>query len=275
MEFKRKQTVLRQKFGFRFLVCILSLFGCCLYLKHNEQCPLLWGMILGLCGSALVWALVELIDWVIHTHYHYESERNSFYFLQENYFQKMKSCIKSDINNIPMYELSSIVSDLYDAMNKFLFSSEVYVISAEFEKCCNYIERMYWKFESCCSGMDIKKVPNDEYYIELHNALLQTEINTSENPRDFSEDLPDRRIIGNMTTLELSFESYCLPKKIVSYDVTGNIRDSYDLISGTRTTITFVPDIDFSKLHKANKTSSLEICLSLLFRTVRTSDDDD
>lgn len=72
MEFKRKQTVLRQKFWFRFAVCAASIISGFLYLILNDNTSF-WGMIVGICGSALVWSLVELFDFFIHTFYQYES----------------------------------------------------------------------------------------------------------------------------------------------------------------------------------------------------------
>ena len=69
----------------------------------------------------------------------------------------MKDEIREDVDNIPMHELHRIVKDLYGELNKFVFSSNVYSVSREFEMCSNYLERMYWKFDSCCYEI------NDEY----------------------------------------------------------------------------------------------------------------
>ena len=90
MELKRKQGVLRKRFGFRLLVCLASIIGSVVYLIHDDVSKPIWGVILGLCGSALVWALVELFDFVIQTHHQYESERNVFWGFVLDYFRMMK-----------------------------------------------------------------------------------------------------------------------------------------------------------------------------------------
>lgn len=125
MEFKRKQNVLRHKLGFRVAVCIVSLIGTLLYLRFNDNTSL-WGMLVGLSGSALVWSLVELFDFFIQTFFQFESERNAFFGITIEYLCKMKNIIRENDKEIPMHDLRKILEELYDKMNEFVFDSNIY-----------------------------------------------------------------------------------------------------------------------------------------------------
>ena len=87
MELKRKQKVLRNKFLFRVFVCIFALVGSALYLLPKKDSDL-WTIIIGACGSALVWALVELFDFFVQR---YLAGRN-YWFNRVNVRNKTTQC---------------------------------------------------------------------------------------------------------------------------------------------------------------------------------------
>lgn len=271
MEFKRKQSVLRKRFGFRLLICCASLLGSVLYLACDNKAEPIWGVVLGLCGSALVWALVELFDFVIQTHHQYESERNACWGFVMDHFRDMKKIIRADTDNIPMHELRKIVNALYNELNKFVFSSNVYSLSKEFEMCSNYIERMYWKFDACCAGIKDECEEQDSYYKKLYNALLLDKEEKEATSKRFFDGFFLQKSGAKMTDLDLSFERYDLPENMVNYEVVGNISDEFTVPGNIRKTTTFIPDLKFIELYEKKKTYALFCCLCLLFRKVKVS----
>ena len=273
MELKRKQGVLRKRFGFRLLVCLASIIGSVVYLIYDDVSKPIWGVILGLCGSALVWALVELFDFVIQTHHQYESERNAFWGFVLDHFRMMKDEIRADVDNIPMHELHRIVKDLYGELNKFVFSSNVYSVSREFEMCSNYLERMYWKFDSCCHEINDEYEDRDEYYKKLYDALLLKKEEKEATSKHFFDGFFVQKSAAKMADVELSFEQYKLPENMVDYGVVGNISDEFVIPGNIRKTTTFIPDLRFLELRNQNNCSALYCCLCLLLRRVKVSMD--
>ena len=67
MERNCYRSALRARFLFRLAVLTLSIVACVAYLGFHAYRPVVWGIILGLAGSALVWAFVELIDFFVET----------------------------------------------------------------------------------------------------------------------------------------------------------------------------------------------------------------
>lgn len=273
MEFKRKQNVLRQRFGFRFIVCLASLIGSGLYLMCENTSEPLWGVILGLCGSALVWALVELFDFFIQTNHQYESERNAFWGFTMDYFRKMKTIIRTDVNNISMHELHTIICNLYEELNKFVFESNIYSISKEFEMCSNYIERMYWKFDACCPGIYDDCEERDECYQKLYDALILEKEEQESTSKRFFDGFFLQKSAAQMMDIELSFEQYHIPENMMDYGVVGNISDNFTVPGNIRKTKTFIPDLRFLELYKNNKPNAVFTCIRLLFRHVKVSMD--
>ena len=270
MELKRKQNVLRNKFWFRVVICLCSLLGSALYLAFKSSTEL-WTIITGVCGSALVWSLVELVDFFVQTHYQYESERNTFFGIVTNHFSKMKNIIRANDKEIPMHDLREIVRSFYDETNNFIFNSNVYPISAEFNKCCNYIERMYWKFDACCIGIHDECEERTEYYEKLFNALLLVKEETEDTSKRFFDGFFSEKSNYEMTNIEFSFEKYELPNNLVDDDITGNIKEVFIIPGNVRKTTTFIPDLDFREFYNSRKSNALFICLCLLFRKVNSN----
>lgn len=265
MELKRKQNVLRNKFWFRVVICLCSLLGSALYLAFKSSTEL-WTIITGVCGSALVWSLVELVDFFVQTHYQYESERNTFFGIVTNHFSKMKNIIRANDKEIPMHDLREIVRDFYDETNNFIFNSNVYPVSAEFNKCCNYIERMYWKFDACCIGIHDECEERNECYEKLFNALLLIKEEKEDTSKRIFDGFFSEKSSYEMTNIELSFDKYELPDNLVDDDVIGNIKEVFIIPGNIRKTTTFIPDLDFREFYNNRKSNALFICLCLLFR---------
>lgn len=272
MEFKRKQSVLRKRFWFRLIVCIAALLGSFWYLTPGEKSDV-WTVIIGVCGSAMVWALVELVDFFVQTHYQYESERNTYLGMLTEYFCKMKSIIRANKDSIPMHELRGIVDELYEETNRYVFNSNIYPVSKEFEMCANYIQRMYWKFDACCTGIYDDCEERDEYYKKLYDAILCVKEEKEATSGRLFRGIFAQKSEANMTDIELSFDAYQLPNNLVSDDVTGNIEDQFTVPGNIHKTITFIPDIAFGRFYKNSKSSVISVCMGLLFRRVQDMDE--
>lgn len=270
MEFKRKQTALRQKLSFRIIICVLSLLGSGLYLFLNDNTSM-WGVIIGICGSALVWSLVELFDFFVQTFYQYESERNIFLGLLSNDFGRMKTIIRANKDEIPMHEIKEIVTELYDNLNSFIFGNNIYPISKEFERCSNYIERLFWKFDACCSGIYDDCEEKDEYYKKLYDSLVEVKKEKEATSKRFFDGMSTAKNLSKMTDIDLSFEEYTLPPNTVDYCVTGNLGEAFQIPGNLRTTFTFAPDIAFNDVFRNDSAKAFNTVLCLVFRKVRTT----
>lgn len=268
MEFKRKQKVLRQKFWFRFIVLAFSILGSYLYVKYNDKTDL-WGVIIGICGSALVWSLVELVDFFVNTFYQYESERNEFFGFVFEYFKKIKQVIRANFDKeLPMHEIRKYVNELYEEMNNYIFSNNVYPISKEFYECSNYIERMYWKFDACCIGIYDNCEEKNDYYKKLYDAIILVQKDKEPTSKRFFDGMNIEKLYSEITNIELSFDKYKLPDGLIEEDVIGNLNEKFTVPGNIRETTTFIPDIVFYKLNKESKSNVFKTPLCLLFRKV-------
>lgn len=268
MEFKRKQKVLRQKFIFRVLICIVSLICSMLYLRFNDDSSL-WGMIVGLSGSALVWSLVELFDFFIQTYFQFESERNVFLGITVGYFCKMKKIIRENDKKIPMQDLRKIVEELHDKMNEFVFDGKIYPMSKEFELCSNYIERMYWKFYSCCLEIKDECEERTENYEKLYKSIILIEEQKEKTLKNFFREMNVQKNYAEMTDIDLSFEPFQLPDGIVTEDLTGNLGETITVLDKVRVTKTFIPDLKLQGIYSDSKNGCFCTVMSLIFRRVR------
>ena len=268
MEIKRKQNVLRNKFWFRITICLLALTTSIIYLLLKNDSHF-WSVIIGVSGSALVWALVELVDFFIQTQYRYESERNTFLGIITDSFCKIKSIIRASDDEIPMHELKSITLNLYEEINNFLFNNDIYPVSKEFELCCNYVERMRWKFDACCVGIHDDCEERNECYQKLYDAILLVKKEKELTSKRFFECFSSQKSEWEMTNIELSFDKITLPEGLIDHEVEGNIKDSFMIPGNIHETITFVPDIDFKNIFHNDK-SNILVVFELLFRTIKT-----
>ena len=263
MEIKRKQKVLRCKFWFRFFICLASLISCSCYLFFGNNSHI-WSVIVGISGSALVWALVELFDFFVQTHHKYESERNLFLEILTDHFSEMKSRIRTNRDNFSMNEIKIIVNNLYDKTNRFLFSSEVYAISSEFKECCNYLERLRWKFEACCAKINKDCDKSNEYYQKLYTAILTIEEKQETTSKRLFTYASANKSTIEIADIELSFEDFNMSKDIIDHNIIGNIHESFSIPGNILTTITFTPDLSFEHIFKNEESKTLRTVISLI-----------
>ena len=153
-------------------------------------------------------------------------------------------------------------------MNDFVFDSYVYSISKEFEQCSNYIERMYWKFDACCSGIYDDCEEKDEYYNKLYNSLIVTRTEKEKTSKRFFEGFFSQKSICEMIDIELSFDKYHLPENLLDEDVEGNISETITVPGNLHKTVTFKPDLDFYDLSHKTNTNAFVLVLCILFRKV-------
>lgn len=134
MEFIRKQKVIRQRFAFRMIVFFLSSLCCVLYAFYSLGSPQIWGIVIGISASALVWSIVEICDFFINTYYEYETERSAFLKITTMYFSKIKDIIRDNVEEIPMHEIKQVINELYSEMTNIELSFNEYCVDKNYIK---------------------------------------------------------------------------------------------------------------------------------------------
>ena len=257
MERKRRQKALRQKIDFRVLVLLLSIILICLYFKNAEKNPAVWGAVLGLSGSACVWAAVEIVDFYIDTYFQYVSERNSFIMKIEVYWSKLRTAFKSssEYNETFWLEVKELVDELYSYVCKYPFEGEIYAISNEFEKIFWYISRLYWKTDGYRYGNG--NIEENEYWQPLYDTFVLAEHEEIKNVDEITDKCIN--IAGRYDELkntEVKFESFLIPEDLIIYDLKGDLKEQYRVLPCLEGVyLTFKPALDFRKniLNSASK----------------------
>ena len=129
-----------------------------------------WGnWLLGVSGSLLVWSLVESISFLLDIKQSILDQRTKFFSLTQEAFDSISSTYKPELvdgkfssSEFKMFQ-ESIVKFYADVM-KFPFECPLYSNTKEFQQAVNYIERMYWKYDS------IQLKPSE--YFEIEDLVL-------------------------------------------------------------------------------------------------------
>ena len=101
MEQNRSRLLLRKIFQFRLFSFVVSFL--ILYLRIRYE---VWndidekGWIIGVAGSALVWSMVEMVDFFVKTYEQYCKERVRFWAMVVSAFSEVENVIKADLENI-------------------------------------------------------------------------------------------------------------------------------------------------------------------------------
>lgn len=271
MEQKRNQKLLRQQFWFRLLVLISLIAGCVLYGFLNIYSLALWGIVLGVSGSALVWSFVELIDFFVKTYQQYTNERNQFFIMVENHWKQLQSIFKTqvDIINIPWEEVVTIIDDLYNTAASFPFQGCIYSISKEFETASIYITRLYWKSHGYMYS--IKKENTQDYWEPFYKTFV---LITSELPQKPMKTLKNLCCINNqidaLQEIDISFLDFDHPTGMIFHNNLGDLEKSISILSGEIQYKTFKPAYDFHEEFYENVPhGSFLAVMYLLFRRTK------
>ena len=271
MEQKKNQKVLRLRFWFRLVMLSVSTAACTLYCIFNSDWPTGWGVILGLSGSAFVWALVELFDFFVETYRQFTIERSQFLITTENHWSQLRSVFRSDtsIEALPWEEVAAIVDDLYSKTALFPFQSGVYSTSKEFESAADYITRMFWKLHGY-QHSTAKKNTRD-YWEPFYRDFVWIKSEIVEDPVEkFTEFSHINDSIDTLREINISFEDFNCPKGMIRYCELGDLGENVSMPSGKMQRKTLKTAYDFhQKFHENPPHGAFITVMGLLFRHVK------
>ena len=273
MEQERKQKVLREKIIFRSGVLLLSVVICILYILYNKYYPAIWGVALGIAGSALVWSLVEIVDFFINTDEVFEEERSQFFGIVETHWSELKDCFRNteDAQDVDWDKVFNKIDDIYNDVAMFPFKGSTYSISKEFEDAAIYITRLYWiahgyKYSTVEKGQD--------YWDSFYNIFVKVSDHPTENyGKDLKKIGSINQKIDELRKIELSFDDFSYPKGMIDNRDIGNLGKNFSLTSGKWRYKTFKPIYDFhEKFHIDTKYGTFLVVKGILRRKIKQWD---
>lgn len=267
MEQKRIRSVLRKRFFFRASVLIMAVLGCIGYAANYKANDPLWGIVFGLSGSALVWALVELFDFFVQTHHQFCLDRSNFINMLEEYFSKTKDLIRKDKANIPWAEIQIVWNELWDRVAHYPFTGSLYCICKEFDAIANYIEHIYWQFYACfgLTGNDSQE-PGSPFEQKLHDKMISTDRETDATSAYFFEAANYHSIWLKIAEMEPSFDKIDLPDGLIKYGVRGDLGEQFSIPGNVHTYTTLRPRLELlERINRSHYTSSLITVTALIF----------
>ena len=274
MEQERSQYVLRQRFGFRVVILILSIIGCALYFILDADYPILSGFIFGLSGSGFMWALVEIIDFFIEIHRIFEEERSRFFVMVENYWSQLRDIFRvaADAKDVKWEEVFDCIDNLYNDMTRFPFQGGIYSISKEFEDAVIYITRLYWKAHGYANSRE--KRNTRDYWKAFYNDFVEVSRNHSRtSEKEIREFTTINRKIDELRRIEVSFDDFNHPEDMINYQDYGDLGRSLSFTSGETQYRTFKPAHDFhEKFHIDAQYSVFPVVCELLSRKIKKWD---
>ena len=268
MEGNQYQKALRTRFLFRLAVLALSIAACVAYLWFHAYRPVVWGVILGLAGSALVWAFVELIDFFVETHVQFVAERNRFFIMVQEYWHQLRQLLRNKKNptEISWNEVKEVIDNLYAETARFPFDGPVYTLSHEFELAVNYITRLYWKSDGYINAPVKQK--DADFWAPLYGDLVWTSAKKAEDLSSVARELSAlKTTLSALKDIEVSFEDFHHPDGLMSMDPYGDMGKSITIPAGETTYVTFKPAYDFqNKFHENPPDGTFLTVIKLLFR---------
>ncbi len=141
------QLKLKRILDFRILVFVVASILMLVYFFIPTCFLQLGNILIGIACSAGVWSLVELFDLATQTYCQYVTEKNDFFGGMNDEFEKLREIFKEyeQAEQVPWDKVNDCVEDIYNYLYEFSFKSSVFVLTEEWEKITNYIERLHWK----------------------------------------------------------------------------------------------------------------------------------
>lgn len=227
---------------------------------------------MGLSGSTLTWAFVELVDFFIETYRQFIMERSQFLIMVERHWGQLKSIFRTQtpIENIPWEDVNKIIEDLYSQAAAFPFQGGVYSISKEFETASMYITRLYWKMDGYVSG-DVIKKREQGYWNPLYRVFVSIQSETIKNPARTLSDFYGFDIqIDALREIDVSFDDYSHPANLIDCNEYGDLGESFSIPSGEIKYTTFKPAYDFhQKFHEDPPRGVFLTVMGLIFRKIK------
>lgn len=264
MEQQRIQNVLRFQYGFRVFVLILSVLFICKSLDNQVENE----FFLGVGVSAFVWALVEIFDLVLKTISQYQTERNAFFIMTEQYWSKLRPFFYvKEKSKVQWDEVIKVIDHFQADITQFPFKGGLFSISKDFEKAFYYVSRLNEKSHQLrkYSKLTVDQTYLDRLYqcyvIEEHDSVTQNKLMDDMNKsRNYQKQLAD---------IEINFQPLKYPDHHIDCKETGDLKETVKLFSLDRERLTFKPALDFHHelLHK-EKCCFLILIYQLLFRRI-------
>lgn len=267
MELKRIKAVLQKRFLFRAVVFILALLGCVGYVFLQKYNNVVWSFILGISGSALVWAAVELFDFFVQTYHQYCKERAAFLIMTNEYFSKVKELIRKDTVNIPWNEVQAIWDELWEKVARHPFVAPVYCLSKEFDEAGNYIQRIDMKLLACFTLAENGELnPGTLYEQMLYSALISVEKQAEQTSATIFNMGGATSFLEKMAKEEASFAAIEIPDQIIYEGEKGNLGEQFSIPGNIHTYTTFRPSLDFEiRFDQAEEKGALKTVFPLIF----------
>lgn len=268
MEQKRVQKMLREQFGFRLFVFVAAGAGCIWYGIVDNQASAIWGIVLGIAASALVWALVELFDFFVTRYHQYCIERSAYIMMITRYLSKIRNHLSKEKEDISWEPIKDLIEELHEQTIQYPFSGSVYAASKEFEDFANYIERMQWRVYGCYWNLDSIE-PESVQAQSLYDMFVEME-NLFENDCKFIETLEClENEMTDLQRIEISFEKFEIPKYSSENRKPGTMWETVDVENGQRIKWSFKPQVDFlSKIKDAPAHGAFLTVLPIIFRKI-------
>lgn len=272
MQRKLLQKVLRKQFWFRSAVLLISLIGFVLYVVINCDWWLkIDDLVLGICGSAFVWSLVEIFDFFVKTYSRYCSERAEYLLNIQKVFDNIVDIIRNSTEDNNWEEVCDLAENLYRMSCKYPFKSEFFALSKEFFEVHSYLERLFWKMTATNYLSRLGK--KEAYYKNIIiNALVKVETETESDIENFAAD--NKELVETwkkIAEIPLNFKHYDIPSKAINYETKGNISYTFSFPGNIHTYKTFVPSMDFEKIHNKKINSVVSTVLKIIFRKLEDS----
>lgn len=268
MERNCYRSALRARFLFRLAVLTLSIVACVAYLGFHAYRPVVWGIILGLAGSALVWAFVELIDFFVETHVQFIAERNRFFIMVQEYWHQLRQLLRNKKNTteISWNEIKEAIDNLYTETARFPFDGPVYTLSREFELAVNYITRLYWKSDGYINAPEKQK--DADFWEPLYEDLVWINTKSVKDFFNVAREFSELNVkLSALKDIEVSFEDFHHPDGLMSMDPYANMEKSITIPPGEMTSVTFKPAYDFqNRFHENPPDGTFLTIIKILFR---------
>ena len=275
MKRQETQKYLRNKFAFRVLVIMLVIFCFVLLVRHINCSEIVTNLLLGICGSALVWGFVELFDFIVDTIEAYKKQRDNLLGIVLQHFSSLRHLISyKSSEKIEIEQISKVTRELYNDICEYPYHGEIYALSKEFQEIANYTLRLDMKMSALlhCFGSNSKKSE------EIKQKIYDTLVICQTQEIDFSNFVKQQSKIDNayqqMTEIDINFTHYDIPKEIFASD-DCDLGQSVRFASG-ETSISqnyaFRPKKDFQKIFTKKEIFAKKNCifyvLGLLYRPI-------
>lgn len=267
-----RQITLRRQICFRLCILIFAIGLGCFYAMRYLWNSIWTNITIGIFGSFLTWALVELWDVTMEAYAQYKSERDDFYIDVRNHMDEMRTAL-GDLPNANEANVRKVWENVYCEMEKLhtylallSFKYKMFILSEEYQDFEKYIWRCYWVLSACmfnkeCDSEKLYK----QFILEEHSEYkFDKFVAEMKQYKDISKDY------RKLKDIELNTESLTVPESILSMEPSDIIHQHSSNVDGFEV-VRFKPSIKFDDLMTKNEKNSwwdaFRVVVSLAFTT--------